>query len=84
MIMIKIYSLFDFESFELLDIFDDFDYEIKEPKSNDEMLDDLFENEDFKKVYNRILDHFFKHRKSLFLEKLEMKVLCIYHLNFSY
>ncbi len=64
MIMIKIYSLFDFESFELLDIFDDFDYEIKEPKSNDEMLDDLFENEDFKKVYNRILDHFFKHRKS--------------------
>lgn len=62
--MIKIYSLFDFESFELLDIFDDFDYEIKEPKSNDEMLDDLFENEDFKKVYNRILDHFFKHRKS--------------------
>lgn len=64
MIMIKIYSLFDFESFELLDIFDDFDYEIKEPKSNDEMLDDLFENEDFKKVYNIILDHFFKHRKS--------------------
>ena len=64
MIMIKIYSLFDFESFDLLDIFDDFDYEIKEPKSNDEMLDDLFENEDFKKVYNRILDHFFKHRKS--------------------
>lgn len=64
MIMIKIYSLFDFESFELLDIFDDFDYEIKEPKSNDEMLDDLFENENFKKVYNRILDHFFKHRKS--------------------
>ena len=25
MIMIKIYSLFDFESFELLDIFDDFE-----------------------------------------------------------
>lgn len=64
MIIIKIYYLFGFESFNLLDIFDDFDYEIKEPKSNDEMLDELFENEDFKKVYNRILDHFFKHRKS--------------------
>lgn len=64
MIIIKIYYLFGFESFNLLDIFDDFDYEIKEPKSNDEMLDDLFENEDFKKVYNRILDYFFKHRKS--------------------
>ena len=64
MIIIKIYYLFGFESFNLLDIFDDFDYEIKEPKSNDEMLDELFENEDFKKVYNRILDHFYEHIKS--------------------
>ena len=64
MIIIKIYYLFGFESFNLLDIFDDFDYEIKEPKSNNEMLDELFENEDFKKVYNRILDHFYEHIKS--------------------
>lgn len=63
-IVLKIYSLLGFELFNLLDIFDDFDYEIKEPKSNDEMLDDLFENEDFKKVYNRILDHFYEHIKS--------------------
>ncbi len=62
--VLKIYSLLGFESFNLLDIFDEEDYEIKEPKSNDEMLDELFENKDFKKVYNRILDHFYEHIKS--------------------